>query len=310
MASPYTPDEAVQGSLYQPDQFDLSLTSLRVHALAITRWLNQAFYLAAGVPVPVIWATPMNAFSQFDELWNQNPSPYDYLKSWSANTANPQQGAVFPNPQRFPLINLDFKSFTYAPDRSYGGKVFRTLGWQAVDTLQTPGFTLSDLGNVQQARMPLAMDLNYQVDHWCLRPDTQAFFVEQLLETFKVSQATLQRYIPVLYPSYFGTWLVKMRLDPTISDGTEKDPVDNVVKYRTTFNLTLEGWRADQKIRVTPALWSISLNLNAVEPNQIEELYALNGLDLRAYQQNPVLALRTNLPPGTVVGSIVTGSVF
>jgi hypothetical protein len=195
----------------------------------------------------------------------------------------------------------------YSPERSYSGRVYRRLGWPTPEPETQPGMTLSQLGWVQQARMPLAFDYKYQIDHWCLRPDTQAFYIRQLFKAVNASGGELQAYVKTIYPSYYGNALVKLRLDPDVQDSTEKDPVDNTVKYRTTVNATLEGWAIDQTIYVTPTLWTISSMSIAFDPNQLDMVYLMNSTDLRPYQQNPVLGLRQNLPPGTVVGSIVLG---
>ena len=306
---PYTPDKVIPkvlgyGQEDAPSDFEFELTEVKMHALALTRWINQWSFLKEGVPTPVIWATPMDAFSQFDKLWQDANSPFAYLKGMG----QPDGAAVvFPVVQRFPLINIDFRGMSYAADRSYSGRTYRRLGWPTVEGQQTPGVTLSSLGYVSQARMPLAFNYRYQVDHWALRPDTQAFFIRQLLKSVRASGAELQTYVRTLYPSYYGNALVKLKIDSDINDTTEKDPTDQTVKYRTTINCTLEGWAIDQTLTVTPTFWTVNNMSIAFDPNHLDQIYLMNSTDLRPYQQNPVLGLRQNLPPGTVVGSVVAG---
>ena len=273
-----------------------------MHAIALVRWLNHRFLLREGVPIPVILASPMDAFSQFDKLWQQANSPFAYLQNMGQTPGTP---AVYPVNQRYPLLSLDFRSAEYAANRSYSGRVYRCLGWPTVEAQDTPGMTLSQLGWVNQARMPLAFNYRYQLDHWALRPDTQAFFIRQLFKAVKASGADLQTYIKVLYPAYYGGALVKLRIDPNIQDGTQKDPADDTIKYRTTVNLTVEGWAIDQTIRTTKAFWILNNLAVAFDPAQLDQVYLMQNTDLRPYQDNPVLALRANLPPGTVVGSII-----
>lgn len=244
----------------------------------------------------------MDAFSQFNLLWSQANSPFDYLKAMGQT---PGAAEVYPVNQRFPLISVDFKSAVYSTSRSYSGHVYRRLGWPTPEPANQPGMTRSQLGWVNQARMPLAFDYRYQLDHWALRPDTQGFFIRQLFKAVKASGAELQTYLRVLYPAYYGNALVKLKVDADINDTTEKDPVDNTIKYRTTINLTLEGWAIDQTIRVTPTFWSINNLALAFDPNELDQLYLMQTTDLRPYAQNPVLGLRAGLPPGTVVGSII-----
>lgn len=304
---PTVPDEAVIGAVYEPSPYTLEFSALRLHWVALSNWLNQHIRLPTGQPVPVINATPMDAFSQFDKLWNAQNSPFAYLRSQET----PGTPSVYPVDQRYPLISVDSRGMRYVPERSYGSRVFRRIFWPVSDSPGTPGVTLSSLAHVAQARMPLAFDYRYRIDMWSMRPDTQAFLVEQFIRAMKASAAQLQAYIHVLYPMYMGRWLVKTVAESDIEDSTEKSPIDQPMRYRSTVDIAMQGWRADTRLVITPTLWAVNTSVDvAVSPEDLAQVYVLNSYDMRPYQRNPVLALRANLPPGTVVGSVIQGTVW
>ena len=63
----------------QASRQDPELTGMRVHELALARWLHQNFQTRPGYPTPVVFATPMDAFAEFDRLFASANNPFAYL---------------------------------------------------------------------------------------------------------------------------------------------------------------------------------------------------------------------------------------
>ena len=57
----------------------LTGTSMRYHELALQRWLNRVFQVREGYAIPVVFTSPMDAFSQFRQLWSRDNNPFNYL---------------------------------------------------------------------------------------------------------------------------------------------------------------------------------------------------------------------------------------
>ena len=293
---------------------------MRIHALALNRWFNNTFSVAKGYPIPFIYATPMDAFSKFDNLWRLQNNPFKYLEKVDSPHVDPT------NP-KFPLINCSLRSLRLRATQNYGSRTFRRISWPTVDAKVTK----RDLASVTQARYPQAWDISYQIDFWCMRPDTQAIMIEQLMERFKLGGGEPQVWVTVVYPSYVGWMRVRVKLDGDIQDTTEKNPGEASMKYRTTFNLTVEGWKPDLDIVVAPTLWRVVATQDAIAPSDVNTLYQTyyvatqDGLDIldsndqrisisdsaqyqvvtstgigtdpRTYADNPVINSRPNLPP-------------
>lgn len=296
MATPLPSSDLAHGvELRKHDRFNLELTSVRVHAVALNRWFNSAFLVADGYPIPVIFATPMDAFSKFNLLWSRANNPFLYLKEIDSPHVDPT------NP-KFPLINISFKGATLRPEQNYGSRVFRRIDWQTVSGVES-GVTKSNLGISTQARYPQAWNFQYQVDFWCLRPDTQSIFIDQLIERFKFGGGSAQAFVSTVYPGYVGWTLCRTTLDGnSIQDTTEKDPGDSVLKFRTTFGLTVEGWKPDLDRSYVPTLWYAVFGDSAISSTDLTNYYSLHegsryGVDLRTSMDNPVVKLRSDMPP-------------
>ena len=69
---------------------DLHLTAMRVHEVALQAWCYRHFYVAEGYPVPVVFAWPMDAFGEFNKLWqSQNSNPFAYLLNLKDSEGRP-----------------------------------------------------------------------------------------------------------------------------------------------------------------------------------------------------------------------------
>jgi hypothetical protein len=265
---PPSPDLGFDGAeLRKHDRFNLELTAVRVHAVALNRWFSKNFLVAEGYAIPVIFATPMDAFSKFNLLFSRPNNPFLYLNEINSPHVDPG------NP-KFPLINISFKSASLRATQNYGSRTFRNIDWRTVSGTKE-GVTKSQMGVVTQARLPQAWDFQYQIDFWCLRPDTQSIFIEQLLDRFKFGGGAPQVWISVVYPGYVGWMGCRSFLEGgAIQDTTEKDPGDSVLKHRTTFNLTVEGWRPDLDRTYVPALWYAVFGADAVGASELELFFA------------------------------------
>lgn len=305
MATPVpSPDLAYGVERRRHDKFNLELTSVRVHAVALARWFNANFEVTAGYPIPVIHATPMDAFSKFNLLWSSANNPFAYLNEINSPHVDPA------NP-RFPLINVSFQGMQLRPEQNYGSRTFRRIDWRSVSD-ESQGLTINDLGYVTQARYPQAWNYQYQVDFWCLRPDTQAIFIDQLTSRFKFGGGTAQAFISVVYPGYIGWVTCRSFLDGgAIRDATEKDPGESVLKFRTTFNLTVEGWKPDLDVSYVPTLWYEVFGNAATTAANLAAYYDMHSntryaVDLRASGVNPVVVSRRATMPanGTIADSL------
>lgn len=288
--------------LYAADRFATEISDVRVHAVALTNWLNSTFLLREGMPVPVLFAAPMDAFAQFNRLWKEPNNPFSYLNELTRSkgaTGSSVGTSLTPAQLRFPLLSIDWRKMRYRPEQSYASRVNRRVYWPTVNDV-SQGLTLSDLANVAQARMAAAWTFSYQVDFWCARPDTQAIYIKQLTNALKVMSAgTPQTFIPVVYPGYYGAVAERLVLASDIDDLTEKEPAETEMRYRTSILLDIEGYAVDQNITVVPTVWTLAAGSAAVSPSSLKVLFNASGVNLRTPPViNPVIVDRmASLPP-------------
>ncbi len=100
--------------LIPADRFQLEVTDVRVHHVALQRWFNRRFLLREGVPCPVIFAGPMDAYAQFNRLWSTPKNPYSYLSMLK------DFPGLEPAPLRFPLIAVARQPSTLLPHSKFG----------------------------------------------------------------------------------------------------------------------------------------------------------------------------------------------
>lgn len=235
--------------------------------------MNRKFLIREGMPVPVIFAGPMDAFAQFNTLWTSPNNPYSYLREME------EFSGLQPAPLRVPLISIEWKRMRYRPEQSYSTRVNRRVEWKSVNNVDPQGLRLNDVAHVRQARYPAAWNFVYQVDFYCARPDTQGYFVKQLNTAMQLMTAGApQCMIPVVYPGYFGYCLERLFISGDIEDQTEKEPQEGEMRYRTSVNLEIEGYVVPQNTVIAPTMWRVIQNAIGLSPADLEQLYLANQI--------------------------------
>jgi hypothetical protein len=277
------------------DRFDSEISGMRVHELAVQRWLNHRFLVAAGYPMPVLFTKPMSAYADFRQYWQQSgPSnPFAYLLQ-----AKDKQGKPLYQPHpaapAYPLLTINRLSWKFAPQRNFGYDWFRHGGWLSV----SKDVTRQELGEVRQTRMPQAWDYRLQIDHYCVRPDSQANFIQELQQGFFPSASVPNTWIKAAFPGILGLKLVRVLLDGDINDATEEEPVDGYRVFRTTINVIVEGWLTDPDYLVVPALWKVVGNVQAVPPDTLGQLYSETVVAqvTKEQEENGIFNTAPNMP--------------
>ena len=249
----------------------LASTSMRVHELALQRWLNATFDVIEGYPVPVIFSTPMDANADFKRLWGDTDNnPFAYLLDAKDEDGNSLYS--YPSNIVYPLISVNRLNWTYRPDRSLGYHSYRPKAW--VTSGKDPA--KQDVARAMVQLRPSAWDFNYQIDHYCLRPDTQAYFIHQLMSGLSMGGGVPSRYINVVYPYPHGNHPIRMSMSGNIDDVSEREPNDDTPRvYRTSFSVTLEGYAPSINWEEIPTLWQIAITSKAVAPSDLNRLYDL-----------------------------------
>lgn len=243
-----------------PIKSDFLSTSMRYHEEALARWFNSKFFVVNGIPQPVIFATPMDAFSTFDKLWGADNNPYAYLLKAVDENGTPLY-QPYPATVKTPLISIYRKGWKYRPGFSLPlGRAI--LGWPVTDDVSHLGqVTKCDLGNVTVGHLPQAWDYRWQVDHFCLRPDTQAVFISALMHSMTLTAGEPQTWIPVNFPGW-GQQLCRLSIDGDIENTTPEQPEEgSPVQFRTSFSVTVQGYNVDIDLQVKPALWLFLVNV-------------------------------------------------
>jgi hypothetical protein len=272
----------------------LGALGMRYHELALQRWFYSTFFVRSGYPVPVVFSTPMDAFGNFKQLWKADKSPFTYLFDLKDDKGTPLY-EPYPSTLRYPLISVFRRGWKYRPEQSYGLHQFRHMNWPTVDR----DVGRCELGNVTVSYRPNAWDYRFQVDHFCMRPDTQAYFIEQLMRTFVVGGGTAQTWMQIHYP-VLGMQKIRMYIDGEIENSTKEEPEDQSnMEFRTSFTVMVEGYTIDQEVEFVPALWSLLLR-SANQSSSPGELVAAFDeqvrVDLRLDDANVTLNSRDNVP--------------
>ncbi len=276
----------------------LGSTEMRFHELALQYWFYSTFHVQAGYSVPVVFGAPMDAFGNFNKLFKKDAnSPFAYLFSLKDSKGTPLYEPT-PSNVRYPIISVYRRGWKMRVDQSYGLHQFRHMNWPTV----SPTVGRCDLGYVTTSFRPMGYDFRFQVDHFCMRPDTQAFFTQQLMRALATGGGSLQTWIPIYFP-VLGWQKIRLYLDGEIENSTKEEPEEQKhVEFRTTFTLVLEGYSIDQDIQFVPALWKLILRGSdeSVAPGELA--YAFDQqieLDLRLGDANDVLNSRSNVPDDT-----------
>lgn len=274
---------------------DTNLSAMRFHELAVQHWLNKVFQVQDGYPVPVIFAPVMDAFSQFQNLWKDPNNPFAYLLDLKDFNGQPLY-EPYPANIRYPLLSVQRKDWTFRNSQNYTLHPARIYGW-ATD-VDNP--TRNDLAYVIQRQRPMAWDFKYQIDFLCLRPDTQAYFVECLMgEFWRSGGPEPQTWIYVPYPEWFGTRYVRVKLVGQPQNMTqEAPPANSITEFRTSITVVVEGYKLDADYDLVPAFWKLKVNSTApMAPHDLAWVFGGAALDLRSIEQNEVLNTRSPLPP-------------
>jgi hypothetical protein len=271
----------------------LGATSMRYHELALQRWLNRLFIVREGYPVPVVFATPMDAFSQFTRLWSEANNPFQYLLN-AVNEDGTPLYQPYPAPVRYPLLSVYRKGFKYRSYQNFSIHKYRHINWPTV----SDDVGRCQLGNVTTSKMPMAWDYRFQIDFFCNRPDTQAFFVEKLMWEFHRNGGTPQTWILVDYPAW-GQQLIRVYIDGDIENSTPEEPQpDQNVEFRTTVNIVVEGFSLDLNFQVEPAFWHLIFGTGSVDPETLRRSFTpLREEDVRIRDNNVTMLARENVPP-------------
>ena len=275
---------------------------MRYHELWLQRWLYSRFFVREGYPIPVVFSTPMDAFSLFNKLWKDDNNPFKYLFDAKDADGTPLY-EPHPSPVRYPLISVMRKGIAYRPYQNFSIHNWRHINWPTVsDEQPVPGkpeqvgtdLVKCDLGNVTTSRMPMAFDYKFQIDHFCLRPDTQAFYIERLLNQFWRTGGTLQTWMDIEYPGW-GSQYIRIYLEGDIDQSVPDEFQDKNVEFRTSFTLTIEGFSIDVNYKVKPALWKIIPWSGT--PEELTQLLEVRlAVDLRPGGYNAVLESRPDIP--------------
>jgi hypothetical protein len=272
------------------------LSAMRWHELGLQRWLNDNFQVAAGYPVPVVYTAPMDAFSHFKELWAQDNNPFTYLLGIKDKNGTPLY-EPHPSPPRYPIFSVHRKGWRMRTNQNYSIHNWRHLGWPTIPTSGT--ITRQDLSHIMVARMPMAWDFLYQLDFFCLRPDTLAAFIKHFMwKLRRTGGLQPQTWVTIAYP-FYGLMFARLGLDGDIQSMMPDTPDNEAnVEYHVSMNLVMEGWEVDLDIQEVPALWTLVGQARMeVSPGVLETVYT-KAANLRTTRNtNPVMAGRANLPP-------------
>jgi len=292
-----------ESDVQHENQFNVDHTGMRIHELALTNWCYSRFHVSQGVPIPVIISTPSEAFADFTSLWEKNQNGFNYLYQAKDSNGTPLY-RPFPEPPKFPLITIKRDKWTHNPKRSFSLYWQRYAGWPSVASnkaYQTPGQQVdlpkADLGTVLQQRRPSGWDFSFQIDHYCSRPDTHAYFINQWMKAMTITSSQPQRWIDCAYPGLLGKRLVLLRQVGDISDLTEEEPGENKRIFRASINVILEGWYVDLDFLKIPAFWVQGLGYQAFTPPEtVSEVYDQTVEDIRPEEANVIYDTATPMP--------------
>jgi hypothetical protein len=267
---------------------------MRYHELALQRWLYTTFFVREGYPIPVVFSTPMDAFGNFDKLWKSENNPFKYLLDLKDEKGTPLY-EPYPSNLRYPLISVFRRGWRYRPEQNYSIHQWRKMNWPTV----SDDVGRCQLGNVTVSYRPMAWDYRWQVDHYAMRPDTQAYFVEKLMRSMWITGGTPQCWVHIHYP-VIGWHKIRMFIEGDIENSTLEEPEDQKhVEFRTTFTLCMEGYSIDQNVQFVPALWKLLIRgmEEAVNPDELDEAFEEQEVDLRLKDDNVTMLSRPNIPP-------------
>lgn len=291
---------------------------MRYHELALQRWLNKTFTLRWGVPVPVVFTSPMDAFSLYSKLWSEANNPFQYLLDVKDEKGVPLY-QPYPQPVRYPVMSVYRRGWKLRQYQNFSIHRMRWINYPTVSDAaelhfsgthqQGTELTRCNLAEVTTSRMPMAFDYRFQIDHFCNRPDTQSFFTAQLFREFwRTGGPQLQTWIKVNYPG-FGDKLVRLYIDGDIENMTPEEPEDGKnVEYRTSFTVVVEGYDLDLNYKIYPALWKLVLREGSAPPEALNAAFDMYEIDLREKPESAIVDYKYETtvmpPPGTCAANL------
>ena len=144
----------------------------------------------------------------------------------------------------------------------------------------------------------MAWDYRFNIDHYAMRPDTQALFVQRLMRQLQYTAGQPQLYIPVIYPGHNAQW-IRTFLQGEINDMTEKAPGENFMVFRTSLTLVMEGFSYDDNKVTVPTVWALLAQQGPTSPTDLGNAYNF-GFTYQLRENptgNQVLNARAPLPP-------------
>jgi len=178
---------------------------------------------------------------------------------------------------RYPLLSVMRQGIRFRPYQNFSTHRWRHVNWPSVsDTEEIPGkeqigneLVQCDLGHITTSRMPMAFDYRFQVDHFCMRPDTQAFYIERLLNQFWRSGGGLQTWMDIEYPGW-GQQYIRIYIEGDIDHRAPEDSAvqNSPVEYRTSYTLVVEGFSIDVDYQIEPALWKMIVT--SAKPEELD----------------------------------------
>jgi hypothetical protein len=211
----------------------------------------------------------MSAFSDFTQIWKSDQNIFKYLLDAKDSAGTPlyqPQPAV----PRMPLITVNRRTWRYDSQRSFSLHMNRFVGWP---TTTSANKSENDIGYSYEAYMPSAWNYSVQIDHYAMRPDGQAYFINQLQQCFFPSASVPQFWTPAVYPGVYGLKNIRVFLEGDITDSTEEEPAEGYRVYRTTLNLVIQGWSYPTDLLPVSTFWTSNLNVLAVSPCELEKAY-------------------------------------
>src|SRR5215831_4071325 len=109
----------------------LQSTSMRYHELWLQRWLNAKFVVRWGVPCPVVFSTPLDAYSLFTRLWADSNNPFKYLLDAKDENGTPLY-EPYPSPVRYPLISVMRKGVKLRPYQNFSVHRWQHVNWPTI----------------------------------------------------------------------------------------------------------------------------------------------------------------------------------
>jgi len=241
-----------------------------LHDLALQRWLNATFAVTEGYPVPVVFASPMTAYAEFAQLWAADANPFRYLLDAKDEAGTPLY-MPYPAPAVYPIISVSHAGWPFRANQTCSTRDWRPLAWATTDAKPSR----QDVGTAIVMQRPSAWDFNYKVVHMCRRPDTQAAFVQRVMDAMTGSASAAQTFIKLVNPMPRLEVMERLVVTGGIEDLTEHDRsgADTAVIYQTGISLTIEGFSIPCSWTEVPVLWKTLLTATSADAVLLSQLY-------------------------------------